>query len=244
MERYQAGDKIKRAGRSLGIIIQARMGSKRLPGKVLKKIGDKTLLEHIFYRLLFLRHDAQVILATSDTIKDDVLEEFCIERDICCFRGSEHNVLERYYLCAREYGFFDIVRLTGDNPFTDIEELDNLIDLHLQTCSDYTSSLACLPVGVGGEIFTLAALEKSYYEGREPHHIEHVDEYILENPGMFKLAVLKVDGEKNRRDIRLTIDTEEDYSMACRIFEDSKGEFITTKEAISIAKKLLNGTVI
>ena len=100
----------------VGIILQARMGSSRLPGKFLKKIGDKSLLEHIFYRLTFLKHPAKVVLATSTNQKDDIVELFCKSRNIDCFRGSEENVLERYYLCAKKFGFDHIVRLTGDNP--------------------------------------------------------------------------------------------------------------------------------
>ena len=108
------------------------MGSSRLPGKVLKKIGGKTtLLEHIFYRLTFLKHQAKVVLVTSTNNRDDAIDAFCKEKNIECFRGGEDNVLERYYRCAKKYGFEHIVRLTGDNPFTDIEEIDNLIDLHM-----------------------------------------------------------------------------------------------------------------
>ncbi len=224
------------ARQDLGIIIQARMGSKRLPGKVLKKIGDKTLVEHIYCRLSFLKHSAKIVLATSTCAGDDVLEKFCAERSLCCYRGSEHNVLERYYECAKENGFLNIVRLTADNPFTDMGELDNLIEEHLRSDSDYTSSLDCLPVGVGAEVFTFKALEKSYREGHAPHHIEHVDEYILENPGIFKCKVISTIPAKSRHDIRLTVDTLEDYRMACRLLEISKSVIPTTLELIESAE--------
>ena len=159
------------------------MGSTRLPGKVMKTIGDKSLLEHIIFRMLKSKKDVKLVIATSDLDKDNMIEQFCKNNNILCFRGSEQNVLERYYLCAKEYSFDHIVRLTGDNPFIDVEELDNLIELHLKNKSDYSRSFAVLPKGVGGEIFTFDALEKSYKYGFKYNHKEHVNEYIEENEG-------------------------------------------------------------
>lgn len=219
---------------SIGIIIQARLGSTRLPGKVLKKIGKKNLLEHILYRLERLKSNAEIIIATSDLKKDDKLEEFCETNNILCFRGSEQNVLERYYLCAKEYKFDHIVRLTGDNPFVDIEELDKLIELHVETKADYSRSFASLPKGVGSEIFTYKALEKSYHFGEKENHLEHVNEYIEENEDKFNISELKVSKEKNRPEVSLTVDTPNDYDKACFIVENSKNQYITTQEAIRL----------
>ena len=224
----------------LGIIIQAYMGSKRLPGKILKMVGNKSLLEHIFFRLTFLRHNAEIVLATSDSPSDDIVKEFCVRSNISCFRGSRENVLKRYYICAKEYGFSDIVRLTGDNPFVDIEELDRLIDLHFQADADFSHSFESLPLGAGAEIFTFFALEKSYLEGKDPHHLEHVDEYMLENPAVFKTSILTASLDKNRHDVRLTVDTEDDYKKACYIVKNSEKEFIATQEAIILSEDFLN----
>lgn len=218
----------------IGIIIQARMGSTRLPAKVLKRIRDKNLLEHILFRLSQLKHNVQVVIATSVLEKDDAIELFCKKNKVQCFRGSELNVLERYYLCAKENSFKHIVRLTGDNPFTDIEELDNLIDLHIKNKYDYSRSFSSLPKGVGSEIFTFEALEQSYKLGDKENHLEHVNEYIEENESMFKIFELNVSKEKNRPDISLTVDTQEDYNKACYIVENSKNEYITTQEAIRL----------
>ena len=210
------------------------MGSTRLPGKVLKQIGDKNLLEHILFRLKRLSHKAQVVIATSDLEQDDILEDFCKENNISCFRGSEVNVLERYYLCAKENNFEYIVRLTGDNPFIDIEELDNLISLHVDSKTDYSRSFVVLPKGVGSEIFTLNALEQSYLYGKKENHLEHVNEYIEENEDKFEISELKVSGEKNRPEISLTVDTPDDYKKACFIVENSTSEYIITEEAIKL----------
>ena len=225
----------------IGIVIQARMGSTRLPGKIMKKMGKKNILEHILFRLSYLKHNTVIVIATTNSSKDGVVEEFCHLRNIECFRGSEENVLERYYLSAKKYDFEHIVRLTADNPFTDIEELDNLIDMHINTNADYSSSLDVLPVGIGAEIFTFASLEKSYLEGKAPHHLEHVDEYILENKDKFKISVLKVADEKRRPDLNFTVDTKEDYEKACRVISLTKNEFIGTEEIIKLGETVLAG---
>lgn len=218
----------------IGIIIQVRMGSTRLPGKVLKKIGSKTMLEHIIFRLKSLKHNISIIIATSNLKKDDGLKVFCDFKQISCFRGSEQNVLERYYLCAKENDFEHIIRLTGDNPFVDIEELDNLINLHVENRSDYSRSFATLPKGVGSEIFTYKALEQSFLHGNKENHKEHVNEYIEENEHLFKIAELIVTEEKNRPEISLTVDTQDDYKKACYIVGNSKNKYITTQEAIKL----------
>jgi spore coat polysaccharide biosynthesis protein SpsF len=218
----------------LGIILQARMGSSRLPGKILMNIGHRNLLEHILFRLKYLKHDAKVVIATSTSPKDDRVQDFCKAHDVECFRGSELNVLERYYFCSKKYGFYHIVRLTGDNPFTDIEELDNLIDLHMRTKSDYTHSFGVLPIGVGAEIFTFKALEESYLKGTMDNHREHVNEYIQEHPELFNISVLSVDKKKNRPDIRLTVDTREDLKRARDIVENGAVDFVDTEKAIEL----------
>lgn len=223
----------------LGVIIQARMASSRFPGKILKNIGNKVLLGHILCKLSFLKHNAEIFVATTNTSKDDVVERFCDKNTVVCFRGSESNVLERYYFCAKKYKLKHIIRLTGDNPFVDVEEIDNLIDLYFKTKSDFSNSFKALPVGVGSEIFSFSALRKSYSEAKESHHIEHVDEYMLENPNIFKTTELTVSRDKNRHDVQLTVDTEEDYRKACYIVENALEEFISISNAIRLSEEFL-----
>lgn len=218
----------------LGIIIQARMGSSRLPGKVLRPIGGRPLLEHVVGRLVLLRHPATVVVATSDLPQDDAIAEFCRTLAVECFRGSEQDVLARYYNCAKQYGFEHIVRLTADNPFTDIEELDRLIDKHLQEANAFTHSFEQLPIGVGAEIFSFQALERSQQEGYAPHHREHVDEYLLENPGLFKQGVLEVPSSKNKPELRLTVDTEDDWRKADALVRQAGTQWLTTEQIIKL----------
>ena len=227
---------------NIGIILQARMRSTRLPGKILMPLGSRSLLEHILVRLRRLRHPALTVIATSDAPQDEVVAQFCAARAVACFRGSEHNVLDRYYHCALRYGFRHIVRLTGDNPFLDIEELGSLIDLHLAQGSDFAHSFPQLPVGCGAEIFTFAALEKSWREGAAAHHLEHVDEYMLEHPELFATALLRVNGDKHRPEVRLTIDTPEDYQRACYIVEKSGKDYVSIPQAIQLAEAYKPGS--
>lgn len=218
----------------IGIIIQARMGSTRLPGKILKTIGNKTLLEHIVFRLKRLKTPACVVIATTDKPEDDVVERFCMKNNVECFRGSELNVLNRYYKCAQKYKFSHIVRMTADNPFPDVEELDKLIALHIKENNAYTQSFSSLPIGVGAEIFSFEALEEDNEKASLPHHFEHVDEYILEHLDEFKNSVLEVEKDKNYPEVSLTVDTVEDYKKACYIVEEAKEEYITTQEAVKL----------
>jgi spore coat polysaccharide biosynthesis protein SpsF len=210
------------------------MGSTRLPGKVLRPIAGTPLVEYIVGRLGRLRHPATVVIATTISGKDDVVAQHCQRIGVACYRGSEANVLERYCHCAREHRFSQIVRLTADNPFPDVEELDRLLDLHLATRSDFSHSFGSLPVGVGAEAFTAEALERSLVGASAPHHFEHVDEYMLEHPEQFKTATLAVAGPKNRPEVRLTVDTAEDYRRACFVAEHARGGYVDTEEAIRL----------
>lgn len=213
------------------------MGSTRLSGKVLKPIGRCSLLGHVVGRLEMLQHSHKAVVATSDLAADDAIAGWCQREDVACFRGSEQDVLARYDGAAHEFGFDPVIRLTADNPFTDMDELDRLIDLHLSQENDFTHSFAVLPIGVGAEIFSRAALVRSAQDGHAPHHREHVDEYMIENPQLFRTGFLSVPAAKNYPDIRLTVDTEEDYRRACFIAERARGKWATTEEAIALCSR-------
>ena len=223
-----------RSAVAVGIIIQARMGSTRLPGKILQPIAGRPLLGYILGRLAALRHPARIVVATGDAPRDDVVAAFCSEHGVDCFRGSEQDVLARYYECARQERFDHIARLTGDNPFTDVDELDRLIEFHLVDGYDYSCSFKELPVGVGAEIFTFNALERSFLEGHAPHHREHVDEYILENRDLFRTGSLAIPEYKRHPEVRLTVDTAEVLRRAQFIAAHAAGPWPTTEEAIEL----------
>lgn len=225
-----------------GIVIQARMGSTRLPGKVLRKIGNKCLLEHILDRLETLKiKNCKVVVATTIKEQDDVIEEFCRKKGVSCFRGSEQNVLERYWMCTKKYNFDNVVRLTADNPFVDTEELERLISMHCLHQAEYSYSDTELPEGMGAEIFSRDALKKSVELSDKENHFEHVDDYILENMDSFYTLKLNVEPDKICPDIRLTVDTLEDYKKACYFAEQASESGFSVKEAIKLERQYQSG---
>jgi len=222
---------------SLGIVIQARMGSTRLPGKVLRPIAGKPLLGHVVGRLARLRHPAFVVVATSTSPQDDAISGWCEGEGVKCFRGDELDVLDRYLRCAEAFGLDPVVRLTADNPFTDIEELDRLIDLREREGLAYAHSFGMMPLGVGAEVFTLAALKRSHAEGHLPHHREHVNEYMQEHPELFRSGILDVPAAKHAPDLRLTVDTEADWLRACKLADQSPDAWLDTEKALSLCSR-------
>jgi spore coat polysaccharide biosynthesis protein SpsF len=220
-----------------GIVIQARTGSVRLPGKVLKPIGNRALLEHVLERAARSRLSRRTVVATTTLIEDDQLEAFCRERGIECFRGSSEDVLHRYWQCARALSIDPVVRLTADNPLVDADELDRLIQLHLAGQYDYSHSLGELPIGVGAEVFSASCLERSCRAGTAAHHREHVNEYVLENKHLFRIGRLSVPPQKQSPRTRLTVDTEEDYRRICFIVQNASSHSVTTEEAIALCSR-------
>nr|WP_280952724.1 acylneuraminate cytidylyltransferase [Neorhizobium tomejilense] len=216
------------------MIIQARMGSTRLPGKVLTDIGGKPLLSHVIGRLAMMRNEAKCVVATSTASENDSIEAWCVNHDVAVFRGDELDVLDRYYQCAIAFGFDNVIRLTADNPFTDIEELDRLIDFHLEGAYDYTHAFGQLPIGVGAEIFTFPALEQSHRDGHLPHHREHVNEYFTDHPEYFRIAELPIPEAKRAPDLRLTVDTYDDWERADNLVKKSSQKWLGTEEAIRL----------
>ena len=210
------------------------MGSSRLPGKVLMPIKGRPLIGLISDRLALRTCGGTFVIATTTNGEDDLIASLCAADGVPCFRGHAQDVLDRYYRCALQYGFTRIVRLTGDNPFVDIGELDRLVALQQVAGAAFCHSLSVLPVGVGAEIFTFEALERSHREGTAPHHREHVDEYLLENPERFTTRILEVPASKKHPDLRLTIDTPEDYRRVVNIAESCVNPYPGTEELIAI----------
>jgi len=211
--------------KNLGLVIQARMASTRLPGKVLMKIRGKPILLHILERIKGLDKEYKRIIITSTSEKDNEIEDFCKQNNILCFRGSEEDVLDRYYKAAKLFKLNHIVRLTGDNPLVDTSNLKFLIREHLIKKADYSSNKfevqSGLPVGVGAEVFTFSTLKKSWLEGKEPHHREHVNEYILENPEKFKILKVKAINMPKEfpecKKLILTVDTKKNLEFVERV---------------------------
>ncbi|MSP24325.1 MAG: acylneuraminate cytidylyltransferase [Myxococcales bacterium] len=211
-----------------GIVLQARMGSTRLPGKVLRQLAGKPMIERIVERLRRCRSVDVLVLATSTSPAETPLLEWALAHDVTVFRGSESDVLDRYVACARAHELDLVVRATGDNPFVDPESLDGLVQVFADSDASYGSALtghgSGLPIGVGVEVMTRDALEDSANDGREPHHREHVNEYILENIARFGLAIYRAKAALHAPELTLSVDTPQDFALAETLWQDYVAE--------------------
>lgn len=204
-------------------IIQARMGSKRLPGKVLKTICNKTMLELQIERVQRAFLIDNLIVATTNARQDDNIALLCNNKRINCYRGSENDVLDRYYQAARYYkaGYNDsIIRITADCPLMDPKVIDKIITLFGKEEVDYASNTEppTYPDGLDVEIFKFSALEKVWYEAQLKSEREHVTPYIRNHSELFS----RVNLENPRGDLsqlRWTVDELEDYKLIKTIYE-------------------------
>ena len=218
-----------------GVIIQATMGS---TGVALEEIGSRPLLGHILARLDgFLGGTVKRVVATTVAPADDAIEEYCEAHEIECFRGSAENVFERFYLCAVEFCFSDVVALKADCPFPDIDELARLFELHTSSGADYSHSFGSLPAGVGAEAYTFETLRKIARKANKPNHFATVNGYITEKPGLFKISVLAVPESKQAPELSLVVKNEDDLKKARLIVESAKGP-VTTEKAIEICANM------
>jgi len=199
-------------------IIQARMGSTRRPGKVLEKIHGQALLEHLLVRLRAVKEFDDIVIATTHHESDDVLYEWASSNDIKCFRGSEDNVLSRFYHCASENDAQVIVRITADDPLKDPEVISHAINLLLDHSElDYVSNTIkpTYPEGIDVEVFTFEALQRAFNLAIKKSDLEHVTPYIWRNSEEFR--VLNFEASIDTSSVRLTVDYEEDIEVVGRI---------------------------
>jgi spore coat polysaccharide biosynthesis protein SpsF len=204
---------------NIAVIVQARVGSTRLPKKILKKIKNKMILDYVFERLKYCKRANDIILATTTNRNDDILEKYARENEIKYYRGSEEDVLKRYYDVAKKYKSDVIVRITSDCPLIDPEIVDEMIKKHIENKADYTSNIIkrTFPRGMDIEIFNFDILEETYKNANEKYHREHVTPYIREHPERFKFQNIEAKEKINRPDIRITVDTKEDFELIKKI---------------------------
>lgn len=191
-------------------IIQARMGSTRLPGKVMEKIGKKSLLEILVSRLKKSKNLDDIAIATTRKKIDDDIVDLSKNLGLKFYRGSEEDVLSRYVEAASLFDAFVVVRVTGDNPLTDPQLTDKLVEAHIKRNSDYTFC-ENVPLGTSVEVVNITALKDANVNTKLQLDREHVTPYIKSHPEIFK--VQKVDFYLNNQKLRLTIDTKEDMEL-------------------------------
>ena len=209
-----------------GIIVQARLGSTRLPGKILKPFyGDKSILDLLIEKLKRVDNDLEIVIATSIAQENDGLEIIASKYNIKCYRGSENDVLDRFVQAAKKFSISEIIRVCSDNPFLElrsIKELVSFVDSITQK-KDYVSySISGTPsikthYGFWTEYVSLNTLEKVAEMTKEPIYREHVTNFIYSHPEEFDIEWIEGPNEINR-EIRLTIDTELDFKTAQTIY--------------------------
>ena len=228
-------------GENVTAIIQARMGSTRFPGKVMKKIGEKSLLGIILFRLSKSTFINKIVLATTQEAADDVLAIWAARTGIGCFRGSTDDVLERFYKAATEFDSDIIVRVTADDPFKDPEVIDRAIRLLLEKRVDYCSNtiLPTFPEGLDIEVFTREALNKAAENATSASDREHVTPYIWRNTDLFKSHNFL--SEIDFSAYSLTVDTKREFQLADRLFQalnyDYGGSYLTLMKFLVTSKK-------
>jgi spore coat polysaccharide biosynthesis protein SpsF len=202
-------------------IIQARMGSTRLPGKVMKKVAGKSLLEQQLMRVGRCKMLDAVVVATTEKNEDDLIDQECQRLGIDVYRGSEDDVLSRYYYAALEYRADVIVRLTADCPVIDPVIIDRVIGYYHEHYPDYdyvsNTLLRTYPRGMDTEVFSFQALEKAFHQSTDASSREHVTKYIYEHPSEFHLLNVKHYDDLSR--FRWTVDTPEDFELISKIIE-------------------------
>jgi spore coat polysaccharide biosynthesis protein SpsF len=202
-------------------IIQARMGSTRFPGKIMKELNGKPILQHIVDFLKYSKMIDKVVIATTDLEEDNIVNSFAKKLEIDCFRGSSENVLERFYKCAKKFNANLILRLTADNPLINPKIIDDLINLCKHYNCDYTSN--CLhptyPYGYSTcEVFTFSTLTKLYETQKDPKSLEHVTYFITKNPNLFTIREINAPQNLSRPSWKLSVDTPNDYFKMQKIF--------------------------
>ena len=202
-------------------IVQARMSSTRLPRKVMATICGKPVLLHIIDRLKECKLLDDIVIATTVNNIDDIIFNAVknYDKSIGLFRGSEENVLERYYLAAKKFNVDVVVRVTSDDPLIDPTVVDDLISEFLMNSCDYVSNSLnrTFPLGLDAEVFSFDALERAHQNASQDYEREHVTPYIIENPDKFKL--LNVSNNIDLSHLRWTLDTKEDFEFIDAVYQ-------------------------
>jgi len=214
-------------------IIQARMGSSRLPGKVLKEIGSLPMLFRVVLRARRAQTLGQVVIATTTDEGDDAIVDFCTSKGFPCFRGDPYDVLDRYYQAACLFNAQVVVRLTGDCPLIDPFEIDRTVCAFDEVGVDFAANRLpppwkrTTPIGMDTEVVSFDALKRAWQEAEEKYAREHVMPYLYEE-----------DHEPDLGHLRLTVDTAEDLALVRRIYDHfGNTDDFSLKDILSLLEK-------
>ena len=227
----------------IGCILQARMSSTRLPGKVLMKIdNENTMLDCVINQLKNSKQIKNLVIATTEQKEDDVIVELVKRREIKYFRGSKKDVLDRYYQCAKKFNFSKIIRITSDNPLIDYEIADMVVKHFKSNNYDYitidqpqiSTFHQTYPWGYNVEVFTFSALENAWKNAKLLSEREHVTPYFYKNNEIFKQTSIENSEDLSR--FRCTVDTKYDLELIQKIYSNIKKRPILLSDVIKLLK--------
>jgi len=217
----------------IGCIIQARMSSSRLPGKVMKKVDDENpLLFYVINQLKFSQLIEKIVVATTTKKVDDKICDFVMKQNLDCFRGSELDVLDRFYKCAKQFSFSTIIRIPADKPLIDPTIVDEILKFFQTNSYDYVTNflVSTFPSGTEVEVFSFKALEKAWKNAKLPSEREHVTPYMYNKKT--KLKIWNIENEKNLSHFRWAVDKMEDLKLVRILISRIKNRPILTKDII------------
>lgn len=220
------------------IIVQARMASTRLPGKMMMRIAGKELMNWVVDSAKAINSAQSIVVATTTNEEDSLLEEHAIKLGLNCFRGSSEDVLDRFYNCALKYEADPIIRLCGDSPLLSAEYMDDLLKHHMERGSDLTHAAKGAPLGTAGEIISFTALKKAHESAKSNYQREHVTPFIHEEKAQFKITTVDAP-DWLTGDYRLTIDERADFEMFEMLLQEliANGIKCDLKNAIAVLSK-------
>lgn len=220
-------------------IIQAHMGSTRLLGKVMKELAGEPMLARVVNRTQRAQTLDSVVVATTAQPDDDAIAELCAEHGWPCFRGSEKDVLDRYYHASVAHKVDVVVRITSDCPLIDPEIVDRVVQEFLDSrCLDYVSntlSPRTFPRGLDVEVMAFDALERAWHEDDNPARREHVTPYIYRHPEKFKLHAVTSDVDYSH--MRWTVDTSEDLAFVRKIYEHFGNDRFSWRDVLRVLEE-------
>lgn len=208
-------------------IVQARMGSTRLPRKSLMPLGRSTLLQNILERIKLAEKLDEIVVATTRKTEDDPIVELARSMEIKVYRGHETDLVDRYYHAALESEATVVVRIPADNPLIHPDEVDKIVAYFLENKDslDFASNLAPYlgnnyPDGLGAEIFSFQVLKELNRDLKDPYHREHVTSIFIAEPDRWRTGTIPCEPDYSRPDIILDINTPEDYAHIKKLYDD------------------------
>ena len=222
----------------IGCIIQARIGSTRLPGKVMQKIDNvNTVLDYVINQVKASKKIEKIIVSTTTLSEDDIICEYLNLQKIEFFRGSSEDVLDRYYQCAKEFSLENIVRITADNPLIDPNVIDIIIDKYKNNKCDIVSNTIhrTFPYGTEVEVFSFKTLERTWKNAVKKSEREHVTPFIYDLKNKFVL--INIENEENISHIRYTVDRIEDLKLVKEIIKNIQTRPIHIQDIVKLYKK-------